>query len=385
MQRMGLTNVELRAFHRTLLDSHTIIVGISILSLGGDTLAVISNRLLSGQVTVDATAAVSRSLQMDLWDPTHALNFDSNSPDDGAMYADRMIRVTYSVRVPDLGRRVTAVPFTGPITKFERRGDVVSIEAQGKEAFGLRPAWIPRGIKKSTLKTSAIRTLMGSSGEVRFDFPTLNARLPDKVALARYDQPYPRSRRIAQSMNRQLFYPGTGVCTIRRHPTRPVFEFREGDGGSILGEVAVSNTMEDFANVVEVIGAKPKGSKTRVRYVATAPPQHPLSPVNLGRNGVKSFVPLRIQNDHLRSVKECKALAERVLRDRLRQTVEVACNVIPMPHFDEGDMVRFTFGGGSVTTRLTKWVLPLHSEGDPPMPTGYLRDLMIRKRKIRRH
>jgi hypothetical protein len=384
----GVNNADdLRAFHNCLLDTHTMHVGVSVLDVAGNPLGNVSERLISGQVTVDRKAPIaSRALQVEFYDPHHALHFDSASPDDGAMFADRMLRVSYSVRVPELGRRVTSIPFTGPLTHFERRGDVVSVEAHGMEAFVTSPAWVPLGIKKSTLKTDAIRTLLASGGEDRFDFPVLAARLPDRVALNRHDIPWPLAQRISRSTNRQLFYPGTGVATMRHLLTRPVFTFATGDGGSILGEPSVSNTIgEDFANLVEVIGAKPKGSKTRVRYVATAPPSHPLSPRNLGRNGKRRFIPLRIENDHLRSVKECRTLAERTLRDRLRQTVEVACEVLPIPHLDEGDMVRYVYGGGSVTARLDQWVLPLHTDGDPTMTAGYIEDRMVRKHDIRRH
>ena len=384
MQRMGLSTYELRAYHAALLMSHTVRIRVAVLDLNGNTITSITPVYLSGQIIVDADQPVSRTLQLELLDPHHALHFDSADPDDGALYADRMLRVFYTVNVPALNRHVTAVPFTGPIVKFERRGDIVSVEAQGKEAFALRPAWVPLTIKKFTEKVDAIEKLLRHSGETRFSLPAKTKTLPKVVTLARYDQPWLRARKIAKSMNRQLFYPGTGTATVRAWPTTPVFTFATGEGGSIVEDISVSNQMDDFANVVEVIGGKPRGAKKRVRFVATAPSTHPLSPTNLGRGGQRSFTPLRIDNDDLRSIAECKSLATRTLHDRLRQRVEVASGILPMPHFDEGDLVRYVFPGGSVTTRLNRWTLPLHVDGNPSMPVGYVSNTMVRKARMRR-
>lgn len=382
MQRMGLSASELAAYHRALRTSHPIRVRVAVQNLSGDTLATITPRILSGQITVDMGAEVSRILEIEFLDPHRALNFDSDSPDDGALYADRMLRVLYSVWVEELGRYVTAIPFTGPITKFERTDDVVSVEAAGKETFALREAWRPLTIRKTTAKVDAIRTILEDrAGENRFDFPATSVNLPARAALHRHDQPWKRARRIASSMNRQLFYPGTGRATLRKWPGTPLFTFREGD---FILSPTVSNTMDDFANVVEVIGGKPKGAKHRVRYVATAPAEHPLSPQKLGRNGVPSYVVHTIDNDHVRSVVEARRLAERVLRDRLRQNVEVACDVIPFPHLDDGDLVRFDMGSATITSRLRRWTLPLHVDGNPPMSVGWNRNTIIRKRRIRR-
>src|SRR5690606_33235533 len=99
MLTLGLTSNERRAFEEALRSSHTRKIEVEVLNLDGKRLSTISSQLLDGQVNVDLDADVSRSLTLSFLDPAHALNFDTDSPDDGAVYADRMLRVRYGVHV----------------------------------------------------------------------------------------------------------------------------------------------------------------------------------------------------------------------------------------------------------------------------------------------
>lgn len=382
MQRLGLTAAQLREYHATLSTSHTRTVTVQVLRLDGTPVTVLTPRILDGQVVVDADAEVSRTLTMSFLDPAHALQFDSESPDDGALYADRMLRVTYTVLVPALGAHVECVVFTGPLVKLDRSGDVVSVEAHGKERLALGELWQPLNLKKGTKKVEAVRTIMERTGETRFALPQLATRLPKGKSLDRMTPAWTHARKIANSMARQLFYPGNGVCTMRRWPARPCFTFTYGDGGYVCSDVAISNTTDDFRNVVLVVGGKPKGSKKRVRYTATATGL--LSPARLGRNGAKRYLVERIEDDNVRSKQEARRRAERVLNDRLMSVVEVTFDSLPVPHLDPGDIVRVNTGGGTITFRLRRFTLPLGTDGDPVMSVGYLRKTYPNRRAIRR-
>lgn len=385
MQTMGLSAAELLAYHRALHDpAHTFRVSVSVLDLAGQTLTSISPTVLDGQVIVDIDADVTRTLTLTFLDPKHQLNFDSDSPDDGALYADRLVRVHYSVRVPELDRHVSAVVFTGPATKLDRAGGEVSIEAAGMEKLALANTWRPLTIKKGAKKVDAIRTILRDrAGETRFALPEIPTRMPTTLSLDRLSQPWLPARRLANSLDRQLFYPGTGVCTMRRWPARPLFTFATGDGGNVVGAPSISHVMDDFANVVEVIGAKPKGKKEHVRFVATAPATHPLSPQRLGRNGTPRFIVKRVEDDHIRSTAEARRRATRLLDDSLRETVEVTFDAMPMPHLDPGDLCQLRTRDAHATFRLRKFSIPLGTEGDPVMPVGYLKPTQIRKQRIR--
>lgn len=372
MQRMGLTATEFAAYLDTLRSSHTKSIRVTVLDLDGDVRASITPRVLDGQVVVDTGGDVTRKLTMSFLDPRHTLNFDSDSPDDGALFADRMLQVEYTVYVPALDRHVSCPVFTGVITSLQRNGGVVDVEAEGKERLALGAAWRPYTVKKGTKKVEAIRSILDErAGETLFALPTLATRLPKTVSLGRMAQPWKIARRIASSMDRQLFYRGNGVCMLRRYPGTPLHTFKVGT--DVLGDVAVSYSMGDFVNVVEVIGGKPKGAKKRVRGIAVAPTSHPLSPARLGRNGVPRRLVLRVENDHIRSHAEANRKAKRILEDRLRQTVEVTFDALPMPHLEEGDLVRVQTPDSVVAFRLRQFSIPLTTDGDPVMSVGYLK------------
>lgn len=388
MQHLGLTRAELRIYHRTLRYPHTLRIRVAVLNLEGEQLASISPRVLDGQIVVDRRGPVKRVLTMTFLDPKHALNFDSDSPDDGALYRDRMLRVYYSVRVPDLGKHVTAVPFTGPVVKFSRQGATVTVEAHSKERQAMGNLWRPLTLKKGTPKVDAIQTIMERTGETEFRFPSLKSRLPKTRSLGRMAKPWNAARRIARSMDRQLFYDGRGTLHLRQMPSKVGFTFNAGPQGEVVGEPSITVDMDGFKNKILMVGGKPKGAKHRVRGHATAPDRHPLSPVKLGRNGEPYYEVERRENDHLRSKKECHRRAERILEDRLRASVDVAFDSVPIPHLDEGDLVRLrTVDGTVVEFRLDRFVLPLTTPAEggdgPTMTVGYLKRRYPNRRAIR--
>lgn len=393
MQKLGLTTKERRAFHDALRSSHTRRVLVEVTDLNGDTIASVNNRVLDGQVTVDYRADVTRALNLTLLDPTYSLNFDSDSPDDGAVFADRMIRVTLSYDVPDLDDRVNVPVFLGPVTKLSRSGQVVEIEAQGKESLALGAIWHPTTLKKGMQKVDAIRTLLRRrAGETRFSIPDVGGRLPKTISLNRYDSPWHASRKIARGMDRHLFYDGAGVATLRHLPQKPVWTFREGTGGDVVGAVEVSYEMSNVKNVVIVVGGKPKGAKKRVRAQAVAERSHALSPQRLGRfvgrgenrERIERRLVEVINDDSIRSESEAERKARRVLNDRLRATVEVSFDALPIPHLDPGDLVAVQTDDVTVEFRLKQFVIPLGVSGAPSMSVGYLKNVRPKRRRIRR-
>lgn len=386
MRTLGLTNAERTVYHDALRASHTRRVDVELTNLDGDTLAPLGGRLLDGQVLVDMDADVTRVASLSLLDPDHTLNFDTDSPDDGAMFLDRMLRITYRVRID--GGWVDVPLFLGPVTKLDRAGDVVEVEAQGKEALAMAAAWRPFTVAKGTPKVVAIRRIMRErAGESEFSLPDLRAKLPESVSLGRYSDPWAAARRIASSMDRQLFYTGDGRLELRRWPERPVWTFRGGTGGDVVSGVSVSHNAERVRNTVVVTGGKPKGRKDRVRAQAVAPPGHALSPQRLGRtNGQGEFVPRhlveRVEDDAIRSRSEANTKARRMLADLLREEVSVMFDVLPIPHLDAGDLVRAEADGIAVDFRLRQFSIPLGA-GDAGMSVGYLRKTKIRRGRIR--
>jgi hypothetical protein len=390
MLDLNLSGDDYRAFLKALADPHSVRVDVSILTLDGDELSRITPLILDGQVDVDADADVTRSLSITLLDQTHSLHLDSDSPSDGALYADRMVRVTYSVLVPALDDRVDVDVFTGPIIDLERDGDQVSLTAHGKEELGTG-AWIwrPLTIKKGARKTDAITTILAErAGETDFDIPDLKTRLPKAVVLGRAAAAWPHARKIAESMNRQLFYNGSGVCRLRVRPRRPVFTFLADDAdANMLSRAKVTHDFTEIKNTVWFRGGKPKGQKKAVEYPAVAPKGHPLSPYRLGRtnadgNRISRYLVHEASNDNVRSKAEAKKRAQALLDDMLLETLNVTFTAVPIPHLEPLDVVRVSTRDFSANVRIRQFSLPL-AGGE--MTVGYI-DAVSRPnlRRIRR-
>ena len=381
---LGLTPAGYAAFLQALRSPHSVRVDVAVLTLDEDELSRITPHILDGQVDVDADGDVTtRSLTMTVVDRNHGLHLDSDSPDDGALYADRIIQVIYSVLVPELDDRVDVPVFTGPIVDIERDGAQLQITAHGKEELATGWIWRPITIKKGALKSDAIRTILKErAGERNFDIPDVMNKagkpitIPKALSLGRASSAWPRVLRMAQSMNRHLYYNGAGTCRLRIRPRRPVFTFWADDAtrSTITSTVTVTHDFAEVKNAVWFRGGKPKGQKKPVEHFAVAPKGHPLSPQRLGRTNadgdrVGRYLVAEQSNEHVRSKAEAKRRAEALLDDLLLEVVGVSFTAVPIPHLDPLDVVRVATRDFSANVRIRQFSLPL-AGGD--MTVGYI-------------
>jgi hypothetical protein len=147
---------------------------------------------------------------------------------------------------------------------------------------------------------------------------------------------------------------------------------------------------DEFCNVVEVIGGKPKGKGKKVKKVhvkVVAPRSHPMSPWNLGRNGTPRYVPQTIEDDSIKSKKDARALAKRTLDRALDQSVSVTFDSLPIPYLEEFDLLKFQTRTSAGKFRLKQMSIPLTVDGTSSI--GYLRNVTprfkgTRQRKRRR-
>jgi hypothetical protein len=323
---------------------------------------------------------VARSCTLTFLDEHRSLQFDTDSPNDHALYFDRMIQVRHRVYVPELGKRITCPVFTGPLTKFDRTGDEVSIEAQGKESLALN------GVPTLTLKKGhnaidAIHDILAlRCGETRFAFPATKRRLPRDVTVSWADEvrPWVVANRIAGSLGLQLYYDGAGWCRLRDMPDDPVFRFHDGDGSNITSAVQVSHDSSDIRNRVSVVGAKPKFT-----WTANLPDTHPFSATRLARNGVRAagFRIEQISDDRIASVSAAKTRANNRIRGYERMVFGTTLNTVPVPHLDELDMIRVDTEAHVGNDRLRQWSFPL-TGGD--MSVGYNDLVTVPRRRVRR-
>jgi hypothetical protein len=376
MMPLGLSATEQQALHDTLTASHSVQVTVKIRDLAGNVIGNVSDQVLSGQVNIDDTADVTRSLTLSLLDPRRSLHFDSSAPTDGALYLDRMIGVVYSVKAARSNTWTNIPVFLGPIASMDRTNDVVNIEAHGKEVLAMGAAWKTRTFKAGGLRGDAIRAILRDlAGENKFSVPDLTARLPTDVSVGRESIPWDVARTLAKGMSMQLFYDGRGVACLRPRSTKSVFTFQSGDGGSVLTTPQVSYSAEELKNIVWVRG------QGTISVSRAAPASHPLSPQKLGRNAVPRYLLNAITDTNIRTVAEATKLAQTTLTDSLLNAVTVSFDAMTIPHLEPNDMVRLTTPEFSNTFRIHQFAIPLVVGGN--MTVGYLANRSPNVRKIR--
>ena len=405
MYPLGLRRSQLREFKQALRSSHSMRVRVYVLNLDHERLADLSDELEDGQVNIDSTADVTRSATISFLDRARTFDFNSDSPGDGALYANRMLRIEYRVKVDSIGDWVEVPIFTGPIVSMDRAGDVVNVEAQGKESLAMGACWEPLTIKKGTPKVDAIKRIMRErGGESRFSLPDLKERLGHRVSLGRQSSPWSAANRIAESIDdggRQLFYDGAGRLRLRHHPENDCYTFNDGNGGEVMTEPQVAFSTDNVANIVWVKGGKPKATQrkneTRAEFEArqakergvedyvVAPHSHPLSPFwphGLGRPDAPHYLLEVVENQHVRSKKAATARAQKLLNHRLTQAVDVTLDSLVVPHVEEGDKVRIETSSFSMSFYLRQTTIPLKHDGTQSI--GYLKRASLRGRRPNR-
>lgn len=366
MISLGLSVANQKTLMSLLVSHHTIKVKVQILDMNHNYVGDVSNRLVEGQVDIDIDAAITRSLKLVLLDPTHALHLDSNSPDEGALFMDRMIRVIYTVINPT-GTFSADIPlFCAPIRKLDRTGVLLNIEAHGKEVLSLPQIWWGKTYKKGTRKTSIVYSLLYDSGERKLSIPARSDTIPYNISIGATNSRWGMAKHVAGSLNQQLSYDGRGYAVLRPWPQLTVFNFTE---SVIKSDPQVGFDLSDVVNAVQVIGGIPKGSKTRIQYKMVAPIPHPLSPLKLGRAGYGLYLPKVIQDDNILSVVQARAIAWRELQMGLLQSISVAADSLPIPLLEGGDICRLSTPEYSCAFRFTKGSIPLTAKGS--MAIGY--------------
>jgi hypothetical protein len=374
MQPLGLTNADLDRYHAFLLDSHDFRIEVDVLNTEDKVLTSLEPEMVDGQVNIQRDGLIRRTATLNLFDPGHNLHFDSGSPFDGALYADRMIRVRHIVDVPDVGV-VTAIPFVGPVVKLGRNGDELTIECQDKGLFGVEGCR-PKTIRKGVRVVDAIETIMRQcTGERRFRFPKgVRARLtkPAKVGWAAEAAPLLVCKKLAASIGFDLFYSCDGYLTMRRNPKAEVFIFKE--GAALTSRVAADHDFTGVRNWVRATGhvttkKKIKGKpdkQVKHTYTATAVAgsRHPLRPGALGRHGVPRYLPLLIDDSNIRSNAIARQRARSELDKALPMSAAIDFDSVPIFHLDCGDKVRVETDGGSVTVPYDEGSIPLGLGGD---------------------
>jgi hypothetical protein len=377
-------------YDTTLVSSHKIRVKVRVYDQNEENGELLRGVVVGGQVDWDAKADISASLSLELMDPTSDLSFDPL----GALYADKYIGVEYGVYLPanaaiswDAAWVDTPV-FFGPVSRYSRDGDRVSVEAVGKESLVLPPVKynVPSGTQPSnrSLKT-VLRYFMAPSGEEKFRLATgtnktvkVPARLGTLADLADTARASEKGiwrimKEVAMASGYRLFYAGDGYLDLERIKTNAaVYRFEHP-----LSEPAVAYDLSEVRNVVQVWDQDAK-AENKERAKVELGSNHPLSADSLGRNGKRRVLYERVEiNVAKMSEADALDLARDTLDRRSQGVMDVQFEHLPVPYLRIGSKVEVPISGATHRFTLERFTLPLTSEDS--MSVGYNRP--IRKRR----
>ncbi|MCO6633010.1 hypothetical protein RFH55_03710 [Cutibacterium avidum] len=380
MLSMGLSAADVARFETGLLADHRTRVLVQVLDLDHNVVSEANDVVLSGSVDVDATAEVSRTCQMEIWDPTCQLNLDQGAgPAQAALYADRMVQVHYCVWSDELPRWVNVPVFTGPITSLKRSRETLSLTAKGKESMlqtGQNRWWsFPAG----AIKTTAIKNVLSRSGERHQDIPHWSSKLSSPLSITSQEPPWPVLQRLARSLSNAsrgtdptLYYNGAGWCRLRSYNRSSRWTFRR--GVDFLSKPDLTFNVEATRNIVAAHGAK------GVSASAKLPASDPLSAQSLSRGGVERWLLEVISNDGWTSKASCAAAARQRLNQLRTAAVQMELETVCIPHLEDRDVVTIDAGDWTWRMQLMKFSIPL--DGSSSMQIGRT---VTTRRLTRRH
>jgi hypothetical protein len=383
---LNLTQEDREEYEAALSQTHRVRVTADILDFDERPLGPLTfpdSKVLSGSVNVNAEADITRSMRMSVLDEGHSLKFDDTNPADGALHADYFIAIKHGIFVETLEEWVDVPIFWGPVVRFERDGDIVDIEAQGKESLALAPHYFfrknanARLNQKGTRKVEAIQTIMTEMGESRFSLPTATGspfgeRLKKNMSIGRQAEPWVVVKKKAEELDHaQLFYDGAGRLRLRVRPERPVYTFIAGEDGVVVSKPKVVYDISEVRNTIVVTGTDPEGPKKAPTGEAIAPKNHPLSPGQLSRYGVDRYM-VEYVDTEARTKAKADSIANKILNERLREAVNISFDSLPVPHLEEGDLVAFKDTDGTYFEfNLKQFSIPLVSNS--PMSVGTMK------------
>lgn len=373
MLDLGLSASARRLFLHSLTWDHSVRVRVELLDMADDLVDDVTDLLVSGQVDGAQDGRYrSTAAKVGLWDPAHRLGFDTRSPVHGQVFADRMLSVTYGIRVWELGEWVDVPVFRGPVAAARREGPVLDVECVGKEALASKPVWSVVTYPKGSKVTDAIRDLMRRAGEAEENIavPDWPNRFPADQILGRRENIWARATRFAQIAGGFLFYTGDGVARVERPSDNVVFTFRDGPsalpdhGPTVMSEPRAQFATDDLVNVVQVVGQPKAAGEAAPSAVAALPRDHPLNSHRLGRRGSQRILPEWLEDRDIRSVADAQALADKRLQAASREYVHVTFDSLPVPFLTAGDMCAVQTARTIVPTfRLSEYSLPLGHDG----------------------
>lgn len=364
MQPLGLTAGQMDRYVDLLFSPHDFRIHVDVLDMEENHITSATHRFIDGQAELQRGPGIKRTATLSFRDPDHSLHLDSDSVFDGAVFANRMIRVRHVVDLPGFGE-VHATPFIGPINKVSRVGDVLTVEGQDKTVLAVEG--VPhKTVKKGRNAVDAIREIMSDcTGEQRFRFPKNHkARLSRSYSVGWKPEasPWKVCQKIADQINMQLVYACDGALLLRHRPTKALLKVTEDT--ALTGPPTADYDMSSVRNWVKFTGEVNKKKNIHVEAIAHPKARHSLSPSALGRHGVPRYLPELLDDSSVRKHKVAQARADRRLKEKLPMGVTATAPIVPVFHLDYGDPVLVRSDWGELLIPFVEGVIPFGLGGD---------------------
>lgn len=368
MMPLGITPTQRRQYHERLLMPHDFRVELDILHLDESPKGKLDADFIDGQVNLQRGGGVARTSTFTIRDPGHSLHLDDDTPFEGGVSFNRMVRVRHIVQMP--WGEVTAIPFVGPMTKLTREGDIVTLECQDKAIIAMegRP---PMTRRRGYNAVKAIRDFMEATGErhFRFDVPPKirKRRLHKPHSIGWTRSPWSVCTQIADDLGLQLVYGCDGFLLLRRVPETAAVEITDLD---LIGGVKIDYDRANIRNHVRVTGQIPANKKTGLKKPrkftepVTARGKFFMAPGRMARNGAMGWLPLVIEDTSIKKHSRAVARAKAELDRATQLQVTASWSTLPFFDLDNGDKIRLTTPKGTLNTPLLEASIPLGLGGD---------------------
>lgn len=352
---------EYAAWLDALTHTHEREISVRVMTLAHKTVSWINDRVLDGQVTIDVqNRECTRVANLRLLDPSRSMGMEPDSPSSLPIHLRRMVQIHYRVKVPGYGW-VACPVFTGPVVDFDRDGAEVSIVAEGKERLALGSFGRTHSWAKKRKKVTVIREILELAGEApsRIHLPPKNNTLSKPFNVSRTDKPWVQARKLARSMNMELYYDGRGHVRMRRTPSHPVRPHIDSDW--LLSGVRVDRPKIEAYNGWIVLGDNPPGNKPRVSSALIGLPEnHPFSAQSLARNNKPFWRIRQEERSQVKTKKRCNEIARKLRDEHIEANAQVSFDMLPLPNIEEWDLLRAVDPlVGSQRVRVRQATIPL--------------------------
>jgi hypothetical protein len=222
-------------------------------------------------------------------------------------------------------------------------------------------------------------------GEAFMEIPHQATKTTKPLSIAPTTIPWDYIQSVARSWGSgRIVYDGAGYARFIGTNNNPQWTFKGGTDGALLSPPKITYDARNARNFIVVVGAAPAQGGKPVSAVAHAPAAHPLSAVNLGRNGVRRYLREDISDTTVTTAEAAQELANTVLAERLNTAVQLDYTTLVIPHLEPWDVVAVNHGVWGIQASLVDYTIPLTADGTMSIGRRYTVHRHVRERMTAR-